>query len=67
MFMSCCRTINIGTHSEAIEARLKTLFTPQEWSLTYEVKLNGTLNLDFEGKQSTIQHGDGVQVWRQNH
>ena len=62
MFMSCCRTINIGTHSEAIEARLKTLFTPQEWSLTYEVKLNGTLNFDFEGKQSTIQHGDGVQV-----
>lgn len=62
-FLNHCRTINIGTHSEVIEAGLKDLFNPSDWNLAYKVKINDLVDIEYEGKQSKVQFGDGVQVW----
>jgi FkbM family methyltransferase len=58
------RMVNIGTHSELIERRLRTLFASLGWQKRYDVSLNTRAQLIVDGQpHGVIPFGDGVQVW----
>jgi FkbM family methyltransferase len=56
--------VNIGTHSELIERRLRRHFTEHGWLCRYDIPMNATIKAAVEGKEpSEIAFGDGVFVW----
>jgi FkbM family methyltransferase len=58
------RVINIGTHSEIVERRLRSLFGQLGWELRYDVSLGSKAHISLDGERAaTIEFGDGVQVW----
>lgn len=58
------RMINIGTHSQMLERRLKRLFCRLGWTLRYEVPIGQKCEIRFNGKFFTdTSSRDGVQVW----
>jgi FkbM family methyltransferase len=60
----CVRVVNIGTHSEIIERRLRTLFHSLGWQCEYDIALGSTAELRVDGNVvGQVPFGDGVQVW----
>jgi FkbM family methyltransferase len=58
------RMINVGTHTAEIEAELRKLLKPRGWTTTYDLPGAAFVRLRGGGQVfSTIQLGDGVQVW----
>jgi FkbM family methyltransferase len=59
------RLINIGTHSEVIERRLRRLFTNLKWDCCHDIQLGTFADVRLDGAHAHfVQFGDGVQVWR---
>lgn len=64
LLRSFVRIVNIGTHSEVIERRLRRLFQRLGWRARYDVNLGTKLNVRLDGSESAVvEFGDGVQVW----
>lgn len=57
------RLVNIGTHSKAIEARLRAVFGGLGWMNLYDVSLGEQRTVIFGDKTEAVAFGDGVQVW----
>ena len=56
--------INVGTHSEVIERRLRTHFAEHGWRVDLDIPMNGSIRLQVgEGPIRHIAVGDGVQLW----
>ena len=53
------RRVHIGTHAEALESRLRDLFTHYGWTCVNDYRCQQTASTRF-GK---IEFGDGVQTW----
>jgi len=59
------KMINIGTHSERIERRLRQYFGALGWTCRYDVPLKTKVLIRCGGEASReVEFGDGVQVWR---
>jgi len=64
LLSACVRVINVGTHSEIIERRLKSLFGRLGWQLRYAVTIGSKADISLDGEPvGTVEFGDGVQVW----
>jgi len=65
LLQSRVKMINIGTHSERIERRLRQYFGALGWTCRYDVPLT-TKVLIRCGEESPreVEFGDGVQVWQ---
>jgi FkbM family methyltransferase len=58
------RIVNIGTHDEAIERRLRALFAGLGWQPRYDVPMGSEADVALDGRVvSRVRFGDGVQVW----
>jgi FkbM family methyltransferase len=57
------KVVNIGTHSDAIEARLRSVFVELGWMNLFDVSLGGVRSLEFGERTEKVTFGDGVQVW----
>jgi FkbM family methyltransferase len=56
--------VNIGTHGELIERRLRGHFIRHGWLCRYDIPMNSEFNVQLEGAEAkVITVGDGVQVW----
>jgi FkbM family methyltransferase len=59
------RIVNVGTHSELIERRLRRLFGQLGWTPRYDVSLGTTMSVQLDGGPvRRLEFGDGVQVWQ---
>jgi FkbM family methyltransferase len=59
------KMINIGTHSERIERRLRQYFGALGWTCRYDVPLTTKVLIKCgEESPREIEFGDGVQVWQ---
>jgi FkbM family methyltransferase len=58
------RVVNVGTHSDAIERRLRRLFEKLGWQSRYDVQIGTQADLMLDGQMvARVEFGDGVQVW----
>ena len=56
--------INIGTHSQDVEAGLRAIFERLGWVSQYDIPLKSRLLLRTKnGEAREAQFGDGVQIW----
>ncbi|MEM1211904.1 MAG: FkbM family methyltransferase [Planctomycetota bacterium] len=51
--------VHIGTHSNALEAELRTLFNAMGWQIHYDFACGQTVDTEW----GNIPFGDGVQTW----
>lgn len=60
------RYVNVGTHSNEVEARLRTLFARLGWENMYDIPLRSTVLIRSapDAEPLRVDFGDGVQVWR---
>ena len=62
------RMVNIGTHSESIERRLRKVFEEMQWIRLYDVGLGTSAQVMLDDASvARVEFGDGVQVWRNPH
>ena len=62
------RMVNIGTHSEAIERRLRRVFEGMQWIRVYDVAIGTSVQIILDDTSvARVEFGDGVQVWSNPH